>query len=173
MKKAQRIREAKKPVLEVHDFEQLAADQASHVEHQTIPGFLRRIPHKWHLNEISRFGTEVGRAAEAMQLVYMTAVDRSLGVIRVFPLPLLERVYTLMGPQFSWPALAEVPALENGRAQREELRKHETAKNHLQAAAEHAPSREVAEALQTVLDWLEAETQRMKAVESPAPLRSI
>lgn len=68
--------------MSLQDFDELAALQCVQVEHQTIPGFLRRIPHKWHLNEITRFGSEVGRAADAMQLVFMTPVDGSLGVLR-------------------------------------------------------------------------------------------
>lgn len=160
--------------MSLQDFDELAAAQAMQVEHQTVPGFLRRIPHKWHLNEITRFGGEIGRAADSLQLVYMTAVDRSLGVLRVFPLPLLDRVYTIMAPQFGWPALETIPALEEGREKRDELRRAEGAKKHLESAAEHAGP-EVASAFTVVLTWLERETQRLRGETppSPPPLRSI
>src|ERR1041384_6675246 len=70
--------------IDLRDFDQLAGE-ALQIEHQTIPGFLRRLPHKWHLNDITRFGDQVGRVSEAMQMAYITAVDKSLGVIRAFP----------------------------------------------------------------------------------------
>lgn len=112
--------------IDLQDFEQLAGVEGIQLEHMTIPGFLRRIPHKWHLEEITRFGDKVGRAAEALQLSYITAIDRSLGVIRVFPRPLLERIYAIMGPQFNWPRILDVQSLEDGqRAQRDTMRKQE------------------------------------------------
>lgn len=157
--------------MDVRDFDQLAACEGVQVEHQTIPGFLRRIPHKWHLDEITRFGDKVGRAAEAMQLSYFTAIDRSLGVIRVFPLPLLQRVYAIMAPQFHWPAVIEMESLEDGRrAQREALRKRERADKDLEDLLETADNVEVLTAVQAVRDFLASEMNRLRhEIEAPAP----
>ena len=63
------------------------------VEHLTIPGFIRRCPHRFHLMEITRFGDQVGKIAESLQISYLTTIDRSLGMIRLFPVPLMVRVY--------------------------------------------------------------------------------
>jgi hypothetical protein len=89
--------------LDINDFDQLIATGET-VEHVTVPGFLRRIPHPWHITDLTRFGDQVGRVAEAMQLSYLTTIQPQLGMIRVFPLPLLQRVYELMAPQFQWPS---------------------------------------------------------------------
>lgn len=156
--------------LDVNDFEQFSEGQQElRVEHQTIPGYLHRIPHKWNLDEITRFGREMGKAAEALQISYLTRNDSSLGMIRIFPLPLLRRVYTVMGSQFGWPP--EAVALEDGnRSLRDELRRNEGTKKHLELAAEHAPNPIVGEALATVLDWLESEAKRLRGDE---PLRTV
>jgi hypothetical protein len=148
--------------MSLQDFDELAASQAIQVEHQTVPGFLRRIPHKWHLNDINRFGSEIGRAADAMQLVFMTAVDRSLGVLRVFPVPLLERVYTIQAPQFGWPALA--PLLEDGsRAKREELRRNERLVHELEDLISATDEPKVVEAASILLSSVTASLTTLKA----------
>lgn len=78
------------------------------VEHLTVPGFLARVPRQWQIDEATRYGHQLGRAAEAMHLAYMTTTDPALGVLRVFPVPLMRRVYVLMRHQFNWPELPEV-----------------------------------------------------------------
>lgn len=146
-------------------------DPLSVVEHLTIPGFIRRAPHRFHMDEITRFGDKVGKIAEAMQISYLTMIDRSLGQIRLFPVPLLERVYAVMAAQFGWEQTVDVPTLED--RQSAELRATERAKKHLQSASEHADNPIVAEAMTTVLKWLESETVRLGGKETPPPLRSI
>jgi hypothetical protein len=158
--------------IDLHEFESLAAES---IEHLTVPGYFARFERRWHIDEMCRFGDKVGRAAEAMQLSYLTTIHPQLGMIRVFPLPLLQRVYEIMAPQFQWPAAT--PVLEDTKVHRDELRKTEGAKKHLEAAAEHAPL-EVREALATVVSWLETETQKLRAVEvtnpePPPPLRAV
>lgn len=149
--------------MNLQDFDELAASQAVQVEHQSIPGFLRRIPYKWHMNDINRYGSEVGRTADAMQLVFMTAVDKSLGVLRVFPLPLLERVYTLMSPQFGWPAIINGEALADGRTtQRETLRKNERTAALLQELTERADNVELLTAANQVCEFLKSETEKLQ-----------
>jgi hypothetical protein len=158
--------------------EQLAEVSASQVEHRTVLEFLRGIPHKWHPDEIARFGDKVKRMAEALQLPFVPSINPSLGVIRTYPVPLMEWVYTVLAQQFHWPAPALV--LEDGaRAQREELRRHEGTRRNLElAAADHAPSPEVSAAIKVVLDWMDAETARLKgseaeATKGQAPLRVV
>src|ERR1043166_2355254 len=75
----QRPSQTPSPVPQVEqDFDHLA--EAAKIEHLTIPGFMRRVSNRWHIEDITRFGDKVGRAAEALQLSYMTTVDKSLGV---------------------------------------------------------------------------------------------
>lgn len=150
------------------DLDLLAEVSAGQVEHRTVLEFLRSIPHGWQADDIVRFGDKVKRIAEAVQLPFVPQPHPQLGVIRIYPVPLLEWVYTMLSKQFHWPAPALV--LEDGaREQREELRRHEGAKKHLELAAEqHSPPSEVATAIKTTLDWLENEAQRLRGVE-PKP----
>jgi len=151
--------------IDINDFDQLTAAGET-VEHVTVPGFLRRIPHPWHIDDLTRFGDKVGRVAEAMQLSYLTTIQPQLGMIRVFPLPLLQRVYELMAPQFQWPA-EPLALIEGARAQREELRRAEGAKKHLEAVAANAPNAAVGEAFVTVIDYLENEVNRLRGGTEP------
>jgi hypothetical protein len=145
------------------DFDQLA--EAAKIEHLTIPGFMRRVSNRWHIEDITRFGDKVGRAAEALQLSYMTTVDRSLGIIRVFPVPLLQRIYTVLSVQFGWPQIieAEVPAIEdNRRAQQETIRSHERFQKHLRLLLEASEEEDVQHSAAVLLQWLEQDCQRLR-----------
>jgi hypothetical protein len=150
----------------IPDFDHLAEVAEAQVEHQTILEFLRLIPHKWHPDEIGRFGDKVRRMADSLQLPFVPSLNPSLGVIRTFPVPLLQWIYTLLATQFGWPAPAL--ALDDGkREQREELRRHEGARKHLEGAVEHAPTPAVSDALAIVLNWLEGETKRLRGEVEP------
>ena len=152
-------------------------DPLTVVEHLTIPGFIRRSPHRFHMDEIIRFGDKVGRVAESMQVSYLTTIDPSLGQIRLFPVPLLNRVYQIQAGQFGWEPLEAVPpALEDQQAKI--LRANTRAKDSLKAAVEHVENPIVAQAMTTVLGFLESEATRLRGEESaepaaPAPLRSL
>ena len=146
------------------EFEQLPQSD-SIVEHLTIPAFLRRIPHKWHIDEITRFGDKVGRAAESLQLSYMTTIDRSLGVIRIFPLPLLQRVYQIFAVQLGWPQIIDVetPALDDPRrVQQETLRSHERLLKHVRALLAIAENVDVQHSISVVVQWLEHDCHRIR-----------
>lgn len=163
MKPARATRQAHAASTIVPDLEQLAEVAACQVEHCTIPEFLHRTGRKWHGDEIMRFGDKAGRMANSMQLPYVPAVNPSLGIIRSLPVPLLQWVYTQMAAQFGWPPMIELNAIDDEqRAQREELRRHEGARKHLQSAAEHAPTPAVADALAVVMNWLDCETERLR-----------
>jgi hypothetical protein len=146
--------------LDINDFDQLTTASET-VEHVTVPGFLRRIPHPWHITDLTRFGDQVGRVAEAMQLSYLTTIQPQLGMIRVFPLPLLQRVYELMAPQFQWPA-EPLALLEGARACREELRRAERADTELSTIAEKTDNVSALAAIQEVRDFLKSETTRLR-----------
>lgn len=136
------------------------------IAHATIPGFMRKIPHKWHLDDITRFGDKVGRAAEAMQLSYLTTVDGSLGTIRVFPMPLLQRIYEIMAPQFNWPTIieGEMAQIEDGRrAQREELRKSEQLSLQIEELMSHTDDPPVVEAASVLIASLGATIAQARA----------
>lgn len=158
------------------DFEEMP-DPLSIVEHLTIPGFIRRAPHRFHMDEIMRFGDKVGKIAESLQVSYLTTIDRQLGQIRLFPVPLLMRVYQVMAAQFGWEQVIETPVLDD----RKQDLANERARKHLRAAAEKANDPVIAQAMATVMHWLESETARIETVDvgSPAtpppttPLRSI
>ncbi len=145
------------------DFDQLS--QLDMIEHLTVPAFLRRIPYKWHLDEITRFGSKVGKAAESLQLSYMTTIDRSLGVIRVFPAPLLNRIYQILAPQFGWPQIIELapPALDDARRiQQETLRSHERMSKTMRNLLPFAESVDIQHSIAVVIDWLEHECARLR-----------
>src|SRR5262245_41109811 len=89
------------------DFEQM--DQTAGVEHLSVVAFMRRMAHRWDIDDMTRFGNKVGKVAESMQLAYLTGVDKSLGTIRIFPVPLLERVYKVLSAQFGWPQIIDAP----------------------------------------------------------------
>lgn len=147
----------------LHDFEQLAGEEGIQIEHLTIPGYLRRIPYRWHMDEVTKFGDKVGRSAEAMQLSYITAIDRSLGVIRVFPRPLLERIYALMAPHFGWPGVVEVNQIEDGkRASRDSLRKIETLTGQLNELVSATDEPKVVEAAGVLVQSLEAQAGALR-----------
>lgn len=135
-------------------------EQESLVEHLSIPGFMSRFQHRWHMDDINRFGKQVGRTAEDLQLAYMTINDRSLGVIRVFPVPLLARIYQLLRGQFGWP---EAPALLPGGATPRPATNPATDQRlaqHLQALLDATEDRSVQACIAGVLQYLD---QREKA----------
>jgi hypothetical protein len=128
------------------------------IEFLTVPGFIRRVPYRWHLDDITRFGDKVGRVAEALQVAYITRIDRHLGVIRVFPEALLRRVYEILAGQYGWPRIIE--ALPEGSADetapiREELRAAEKAEKALEPICERVDDVCVIEALRVVRTYLE------------------
>lgn len=162
--------------LDTRQFEEMP-DPRDVVEHLTIPGFIRRAPHRFHLDELTRFGDKVARVAESLQVSYLTTVDSSLGVIRLFPVPLMVRVYQVMATQFHWNPYTEPLILEDGGAA-QMLRSSERAKKHLQSIATLPENPAVTEAMAVVLQWLDEETRRLggdpaPAPEPPAPLRAI
>jgi hypothetical protein len=158
--------------LDINDFDQLLSAGET-VEHVTVPGFLRRIPHPWHIDDLTRFGDKVGRVAEAMQLSYLTTIQSQLGMIRVFPLPLLQRVYELMAPQFQWP-VEPLALIDGTRARRDELKRHERADADLAGLAERTDDVEALASIQVVRDHLAKETLRLRneigGVAAPAAL---
>lgn len=139
------------------------------VEHLTVPGFIRRAPRRFHLDEITRFGDKVSRVAESFQISYLTTVDSSLGIVRLFPVPLMVKVYTVLANQFHWQPWCE-PIDGDGRGPAELLRVTERARKNLQAATEGTEMPpEVATAMAVLVGWFESETRRLGA-ESPAPI---
>jgi hypothetical protein len=135
------------------------------VEHLSIPGFVRRAPRRFHLDELTRFGDKVARVAESMQISYLTTIDSSLGVVRVFPVPLMIKVYSIMAQQFHWAPWQE--PLEIGAGGPAQLLKaNERARRNLEAAAcgsASAMPAHVAEAMQITMAWLDSEAGRLRA----------
>jgi hypothetical protein len=136
------------------------------VEHLTIPGFLRLIEYRWTLGDIRQFGDKVQQVAEAMCLAYRTAVDRSLGELRMFPEPLLRRVYDTLAPGFGWPQIinVETPELEDAKKKRDTIKSNERVLKRLEEVitetddlAEHEALRESARVLRAKTDALRAE----------------
>jgi hypothetical protein len=131
------------------------------VEHRTIAGFLRIAPHRFHLDEIVRFGKKVGDVAESMQLAYMTTIDSQLGVLRVFPVPLMRRVYDILADQFHWAQFpAELSAIPEEVAA--ELKAKERLARLLRATMEAAPGPQLQQSSSDVLQWVESEIGRLR-----------
>lgn len=141
-------------------------DPLTVVEHLTIPGFIRRCPHRFHLAEIHRYGSEVNKAAESLCVSYLTTIDRQLGQVRLFPVPLLTRVYQVMASQFGWEPMGETHALEDSRA--EELRANERARKRLASVVEQIDNPAVAQAMGVVLSWLDNDARRLRGEPTPA-----
>lgn len=152
-------------------------DPLTVVEHLTIPGFIKVAPHRFHMDEIMRFGDKVARIAESLQVSYLTTIDRQLGQIRLFPVPLLTRVYQVMAAQFGWEPISDVPAIEDRNA--ETLRANERTRKRLEAVAQAVENPVIAQAMATVLTYLEGEAHRLRATDAPPsadappPLRTV
>lgn len=162
-------------------FEQFADASMAQVEHRTIFDFLRTIPHAWHGDEMARFGNVVKKWADAVPLAWVPLVHPDLGVVRAYPVPFMQWVYSTVAKQFGWPLNAI--ALEDGtREQREELRKLDGARKQLEMAGEAVSNPELKEAFAKVTQHLEAEANRLRSIETssgpvnptpPPPLRAI
>lgn len=116
------------------------------------------------MQDINRFGDSVGRAAEAMQLAYLTTVDRSLGVIRVFPVPLMQRVYEILSKQFGWPQVIDASAEGDDarRGQVETLKAHERVEKHLRSVLAVTEDQNVQRSTNVVLEWIGTDCQRIR-----------
>jgi|GEM_PF-3252204 len=151
-----------RPAIE-HDFAHGPAPELV-VEHRTIAGFLRMAPHRFHLDEIVRFGKKVGDVAESMQLAYLTTIDSSLGVLRVFPVPLMRRVYDILAAQFHWPQFVEIEAVEGDAASRREmLRSYDKLSALLRSFMEAAEDPEVQHCTSVVLQRIEVDSEGLRA----------
>jgi hypothetical protein len=155
----------------VPSFEQLADVAVAQVEHRTTFDFLRLVPHQWHADEIERFSSRVKRMADAIPLAWVPVLHPKLGVVRSYPVPFMQWIYSTMAKQFGWPMPA-IAMEEGAKDQRDELRKHENARKQIEDAAEHAPTGEVSDAFAIVKMWLAAEARRLGGGE-PAPLHVV
>ncbi len=140
----------RRPVTNI-DAAELAESQPM-VEHLTVTEFMQRIPHpnRWHLDDINRFGDKVGWTARSIQLARMMVQSPSLGLIQVFPVPLLQRIYTILAPQFNWPTL---PAVLEARKAAGLHQANERIAQHLQGLAIVADP-EVQQHIAVVLEYL-------------------
>ncbi len=157
----------KSPRIPTHpEFDYLADLSTAQVEHLTVLEFLRRVSHKFHPEYVERFGDKVRRMANSLQLAFVPSINPKLGVIRTYPVPLMQWIYALQAPMFGWPALP-LELAELAREHREELRQNEGTKKHLQAVIEHSPTPAVKEAVDVVLTWLDGEARRLQGEAEP------
>ncbi len=136
------------------------------IAHLTVPEFMKRIPHEWHITDFNRFGDLVGKTAESAHLTYLTKFDRNFGMIRVFPLPMLQRVYRILAAQMNWPEIldAEAPQLSDGAlASRETLIANERVAAHLRAMRDAVQDEAVRDSITVVLASLEHESARLRS----------
>ncbi len=138
------------------------------VEMLTVPGFLNRVGHRFHMNEIFRFGGELGRAAESMHLAYMTAMDAKLGVLRVFPEPLMRRVYDVLAAQLSWPKIidADTGALDDAQKAQHAIRANERMLKRLRELIADTDGVEQLKALEAAAAIIEQQTAELR---TPTP----
>jgi hypothetical protein len=148
-----------------HDRNELQHDSLV-IAHMAVPEFMGRIPHEWHITDFNRFGDLVGKTAESAHLSYLTKFHRKFGMIRIFPVPMLQRVYRILAPQLGWPEIidAEAPQLSDGQiASREALIAHERVQVHLEAMRDAAQDPSVKTSIGVVLESVEADCQRLRA----------
>lgn len=147
--------------------EDLADTASAQVEHVTTFEFLRRAPRHSTADDLTTFGNRVKRAADAIPLPWLPAPHPLLGIVRVYPLPLLEWVYSQFVAQLKWPPLPA--SLED----QSETRKREATRRQLEIVAADAPA-DVAQAFAVVMRWLDSEAAKNRPTEpAPAPLRSV
>ena len=162
--RASGVKDAGLPQTERNSFEQFAEVSTSLVEHLPVHEFVQRTPHRLHPDEIPRFSDRVKRMADALQLTFVPAVNPLLGVIRVFPVPLLEWVYTTMAPQFKWPLLTDAQAVDDTkRAKHIELRKVERRAQEIRNLMSEADEPELVNAAAVLLASLETTANAIKA----------
>lgn len=140
-------------------------DQTAGVEHLSVVAFMRCIAHRWDIDDMTRFGNKVGKVAESMQLAYLTGVDRSLGTIRIFPVPLLERVYKVMSAQFGWPQIIDAPPPglpSTGLLAAETLKTHERLHKLMHAAVAATEDTNVQHSFAVLMHWLEEDMKRLR-----------
>ena len=144
------------------DFQQAPAPELV-VEHRSIAGFLRVAPRRFHLDEMVRFGKKVGDVADCMQLSYLTTIDSSLGVVRIFPMPLMRRVYDVMAAQFGWQGFVEPEALEAETAEkREQVRSYERLSKMLAAFQEAANDPDIQRCTGVILERVEQDLSALR-----------
>jgi len=142
------------------DFAQAPAPELV-AEHKTVVGFLRTVPRRLHMDEIKRFGREVGMMAESVHLAYLTTIDSQLGVLRMFPVPLMRRVYDVLAAQIGWQQFpVEQAALPEEMAA--ELKAQEKLARLLRAALDVAPDKHLQQSTGDVLQWIEGEIGRLR-----------
>lgn len=142
------------------------------IEYLSVAGFFRRLPFAFHMDEINRFGKQVGLTADANHLAYMTAIDGKLGVVRVFPVELMMRVYDVLAIHQSWPPIVEQepPALSDGKKlTTAAARSFERLAKHLRSVIEIAPNTELQYAAASMVKQIEVELRQLKA-KQPAPV---
>lgn len=134
-------------------------DPLSVVEHVTIAGFIRRCPHRFHINDVIRFGDQSRKIAESLGVSYLTTTDRQLGQVRLYPRPMLERIYANMAASSGWEALNEVRQLEESSAA---ARADERTCKRLEVAASAIDDPAVAQAMRIVIAHLEGNARRLR-----------
>lgn len=133
------------------------------VEHLTIPGFLRRLDHKWDLDDIRRFGDKVRTIATAMDLAYVPKIDASLGVLRAFPVPMMDRIYNTLRGIHGWPELpGNDVASDELQKTRRQLRDTERAVARMREMIAETDDVETAQTMTKSLDVLEAKVVQLK-----------
>lgn len=146
-------------------------DPLSVVEHCTVREFMRRVPHRWSLEDMFRLGDKVKRSAEALQIAFVTTTDPTLGLVRVYPLPMVRGIYDVLAAQFGWPKIidAEIPGLPGtGGSTIRTPQRHERMRQHLRSLAEVVEDEGVHGLIAGLLDWIEEDLARMAQEAQPA-----
>lgn len=164
----------------IQDHYQHMPEDAPAVPHMTIPAFLRSVDYKWNMLDIERFGAKVGRTAESLHVSFTLAFDRSLGNLRAFPVPMLRRIYELLGPGFGWPkvvwqaahgteAAARVREEDPAEGESEaELEVRATVKQYLEMLAGSSKQGRIRSCARRMLHVVERECAELRAA-APVP----
>lgn len=165
----------------IEDAAASAVESEPDIEHVSIAGFLRRIPHDqaWQLHNIVKFGRLVCQSADAFATEYHYTVDRSLGRVRTFPEPLVRQVYRFLSPSLGWPQIMEQyvqPAVgESDHSADLEVRR--TVQNYLTMLIKTCQESRVRTSARNLLGQVNRELQALEAllqrdetsVPTPAP----
>lgn len=143
-------------MIDVREIEELLGDIDNPARCESVGEFLKRMPcTNLTLDDKNRFGEKVKRTADGLlQIPFMARKHDDLVALRVYPTPLLEWLYT---------KLFDVRPTPLDDPREREVRRHESTRKQLESGIEHAPE-PVQNALNVVLEWLDTEIKRMRAV---------
>jgi hypothetical protein len=138
------------------------------IEYVTVSQFLRRLRNEkpWGFQNVAKFGGQLNKIADGFGMTFQSAVDPTLGPLRVYPVALVAKIYAEMAPQLGWPRIIEalpVPqAKPSDQAARAELELKDGMVKHLRMLASASQDTQVRSSAQVLLGTMEREVRALQ-----------